>query len=178
MISRLKPGNVKVLSLTTIATPHRGSAFADYMFDTIGPRQIRRLYRIMEYFGLETGAFSQLTRKYMKGEFNPKTPDVQGIKYYSYGASLEPSSWSVFALSHSVIKQREGGINDGLVSVASSQWGVYKGTLVGVSHLDLINWTNRLKWFFWELTGSKRNFNAVAFYLDIAELDMLAKEGL
>jgi triacylglycerol lipase len=84
---------------------------------------------------------------------------------------LEPSSWSVFALSHSVIKQREGGINDGLVryelehhvkseinrrSVASSQWGDYKGTLVGVSHLDLINWTNRLKWFFWELTGSKR----------------------
>ncbi|KAJ4358075.1 lipase 2 [Didymosphaeria variabile] len=36
MISRLKPDNVKVLSLTTIATPHRGSAFADYMFDTIG----------------------------------------------------------------------------------------------------------------------------------------------
>lgn len=36
MISQLKPPNVKVLSLTTIATPHRGSAFADYMFDTIG----------------------------------------------------------------------------------------------------------------------------------------------
>lgn len=34
----------------------------------------------MEYFGLETGAFSQLTRKYMQGEFNPKTPDVEGIK--------------------------------------------------------------------------------------------------
>jgi hypothetical protein len=56
--------------------------------------------------------------------------------------------------------------------------------LIGVSHLDLINWTNRLKWFFWELTGSKRkyeasfpttaeselteySFNAIAFYLDI-----------
>lgn len=36
MISRLKPPNVKVLSLTTIATPHRGSAFADYMFKWIG----------------------------------------------------------------------------------------------------------------------------------------------
>jgi triacylglycerol lipase len=34
----------------------------------------------MEYFGLETGAFSQLTRKYMKDEFNPKTPDIEGIK--------------------------------------------------------------------------------------------------
>jgi triacylglycerol lipase len=30
--------------------------------------------------------------------------------------------------------------------------------LIGVSHLDLINWTNRLKWWFWELTGSKRKY--------------------
>jgi triacylglycerol lipase len=36
MISQLRPPNVKVLSLTTIATPHRGSAFADYMFEQIG----------------------------------------------------------------------------------------------------------------------------------------------
>jgi len=81
MISRLQPNNVKVLSLTTIATPHRGSAFADYMFDTIGPHQIKRLYKVMEYFGLETEAFSQLTRKYMQTDFNSKTPDVDGIRY-------------------------------------------------------------------------------------------------
>jgi triacylglycerol lipase len=48
--------------------------------------------------------------------------------------------------------------------------------LLGVSHLDLINWTNRLKWWIWSLTGKKKNFNAIAFYLDIC--DMLAKEGL
>lgn len=91
------------------------------------------------------------------------------------------------------------GPNDGLVSVTSSQWGGdqgYKGTLMGVSHLDLINWTNRLKWLAGEITGNKRKFNAIAFYLDIAGeipmdlvrlavanitlaiLDMLAKEGL
>jgi triacylglycerol lipase len=33
--------------------------------------------------------------------------------------------------------------------------------LIGVSHLDLINWTNRLKWWFWELTGSKRKYDGV-----------------
>jgi triacylglycerol lipase len=38
MISRLKPPHVKVVSLTTIATPHRGSAFADYLFDALGRR--------------------------------------------------------------------------------------------------------------------------------------------
>jgi triacylglycerol lipase len=46
-------------------------------------------------------------------------------------------------------------------SVHSSRWGDYKGTLIGVSHLDLINWTNRLKWFFWELTGSKRKYEVI-----------------
>ncbi|CAN9306810.1 alpha/beta-hydrolase [Alternaria alternata] len=175
MISQLRPTDFKILSLTTIATPHRGSAFADYMFQTIGPRRIKRVYSVMEYFGFETGAFSQLTQEYMQNSFNPKTPDIPDVRYFSYGASLEPTRWSVFAPSHAIIKQKEG-VNDGLVSVQSSRWGDYKGTLIGVSHLDLINWTNRLKWFFWELTGSKRNFNAIAFYLDIC--DMLAKEDL
>ncbi|KAH4062393.1 hypothetical protein HBI82_174890 [Parastagonospora nodorum] len=175
MISRLRPTDFKILSLTTIASPHRGSAFADYMFDTIGPRRIKRIYKVMEYFGFETGAFSQLTQKYMAESFNPRTPDIGDVKYYSYGASLEPNSWSVFAASHAIVKRTEG-LNDGLVSIQSSQWGDYKGTLIGVSHLDLINWTNRLKWWLWSLTGSKRNFNAIAFYLDIC--DMLAKEGL
>ena len=82
----------------------------------------------------------------------------------------------------------EEGPNDGLVSVASSKWGDYKGTLVNVSHLDLINWTNRLRWLVWEMTGNKRkyashvmimpywrltfnSFNAIAFYLDIGGKD-------
>src|SRR5882724_9303126 len=37
MISCLQPDNVEVLSLTTVASPHRGSAFADYCFQEIGP---------------------------------------------------------------------------------------------------------------------------------------------
>ena len=61
-----------------------------------------------------------------------------------------------FRPSHIVIRELEGAPNDGLVSVPSSMWGMYKGTLVGVSHLDLINWTDRLKWMFWQLTGTTR----------------------
>lgn len=156
MISRLKPPNVDVRSLTTIAAPHRGSAFADYMFDRIGPIYMPKLYKTLEYFGLDTAAFSQLTRKYMREEFNPKTPDVTGINYYSFGASLEPRRFSIFQPSHDIIRELEGAPNDGLVSVPSSMWGTYKGTLIGVSHLDLINWTNRLKWMFWQLTGTTR----------------------
>ena len=156
MISQLKPPEVDVKSLTTIATPHRGSAFADYMFTRIGPIYMPKIYKVMEAFGMETGAFAQLTREYMTEVFNPATPDVEGVKYFSYGASLNPTIWSIFAYSHVVIKKLERADNDGLVSVSSAKWGVYKGTLTGVSHLDLINWTNRLKWMFFQLTGTTK----------------------
>ncbi|KAL8894843.1 MAG: hypothetical protein Q9192_004006 [Flavoplaca navasiana] len=163
------------MSLTTIASPHHGSAFADYVFERIGPTSLPRIFRALKALRIETGAFTQLTRRFMDEDFNPKTPDREGVSYLSYGASVDPPLWSAFYQSHRILK-REEGPNDGLVSVESSKWGDYKGTLVNVSHLDLINWTNRLRWLVWEMTGNKRNFNAIAFYLDIG--DVLAKEGL
>lgn len=42
--------------------------------------QLPKLYKILEFFGLETGAFSQLTRTYMGENFNPKTPDLEGVR--------------------------------------------------------------------------------------------------
>jgi hypothetical protein len=30
---------------------------------------------------LDSGAFSQLTRKYMLETFNPQTPDVEGVRF-------------------------------------------------------------------------------------------------
>ncbi|CAG8063084.1 unnamed protein product [Penicillium salamii] len=165
MISHIRPEKFKVLSLTTIASPHRADV-------------LPQIYYALNRLNVETGAFSQLTRKYMTETFNPNTPDVADVRYFSYGAAVQPSIWSAFRLSHRILEQNEGP-NDGLVSVSSSRWGGesgYKGTLMGVSHLDLINWTNRLKWIAGEVTGNKRKFNAIAFYLDIA--DMLAKENL
>ncbi|KAI6712618.1 triacylglycerol lipase [Diplocarpon mali] len=175
MISRLQPDNVNVLSLTTIASPHRGSSFADFVFEEIGPSYVPHVYNMLQRVGIETGAFKQLTRKYMQEEFNTKTPDAPGVRYFSYGATVNPSIWSAFRQPHRIVQRMEGP-NDGLVSVESAKWGTYKGTLVDVSHLDLINWTNRLRLLVWNITGIERKFNAMAFYLDIA--DMLAKEGL
>ncbi len=70
---------------------------------------------------------------------------------------VEPSLWSMFRQSHWIVQKAEGP-NDGLVSVGSSRWGEYKGTLQGVNHLDLINWTNRIRWLVWQLTGNKRKY--------------------
>ncbi|XHG09104.1 hypothetical protein AWENTII_012185 [Aspergillus wentii] len=158
MVSHLRPTDFKVLSLTTIATPHRGSAVADYAFEQIGAERLPQIYYALERLKVETAGFSQLTRKYMVNTFNPTTPDVKDVRYYSYGAAMQPSFWSVFRLSHRILQETEG-YNDGLVSVASSRWGGeqgYKGTLVGVSHLDLINWSNRLKRLAGEITGNRQ----------------------
>ncbi|KAI1502620.1 triacylglycerol lipase [Biscogniauxia marginata] len=155
MISRLQLKDVNVRSLVTIASPHRGSSFADYLFDEIGEESLPTVYKFVEGVGIDTGAFKQLTQSYMTGKFNPETPDDPNVRW--------------------VISHLEGP-NDGLVSVESSKWGSYKGTLVGVSHLDLINWTNRLRWMLRSVGGQGPTFNAIAFYLDIA--DMLAKEDL
>ncbi|KAI5923182.1 triacylglycerol lipase [Camillea tinctor] len=178
MISFLRPWNVHVRSLVTIASPHRGSSFADFLFDEIGADNVPTVYKFVEGVGIDTGAFKQLTRKYMTETFNPEVPDDPNYvtSDFSYGAMMDtPAFLNPFRQSHRVITHTEGP-NDGLVSVESSMWGSYKGTLVDVSHLDLINWTNRAKWIFSSFTGHGPKFNAIALYLDIA--DMLAKEDL
>ena len=155
MVSQLQPKCVDVRSLVTVATPHHGSAVADYLIDEIGPRNLARLYGLWKKTtGWDSGAFAQLTRKYMIEEFNDKTPDDPQVRYFSYGAMLvnKPPLLSPFRLSHRLLEQLEGP-NDGLVSVESSQWGTYKGTLSGVNHLDLINWTNRLRYTVRKLMG-------------------------
>jgi len=180
MISKLKPKEFNVRSLTTIATPHRGSTVEDYFVERVNHNMdlISRISPSLRRSHIILGAFGQLTRKYLQERFNPEVPDVEHVRYFSYGAMIQPSVFSIFRGYHRLLEEQEGP-NDGLVSVSSSKWGGdvgYKGTLVGVSHLDLINWTNRLEWLIGELVGNKRKFNAIAFYLDIA--DMLAKEGL
>ena len=175
LISQIQPQEFKIMSLTTIATPHRGSSAADMLFRDIGPGNVDGMYRLLARLKIDTGAFSQLTCRYIQEKFNPVTPNDPEVRYFSYGASATPHLFSVFRLSHDLMEVTEGP-NDGLVSVRSSKWGVYKGTLMGVTHLDLINWTNRFKRIAARMSLVKQDFNPVAFYLAIA--DMLAKEGL
>jgi triacylglycerol lipase len=77
---------------------------------------------------------------------NSIIPNRDGVRYYSFGASFEPTWGSVFRTSHNIIASTEGP-NDGLVSVSSAMWGDYKGTIRNVNHLDIINWVYSL----WEV---------------------------
>ena len=176
MISRLcpSPSLFRVRSLTTIATPHRGSSAADMLLRDIGPDLLPLIYRLLTRLKIDYGAFSQLTTSYMREHFNPVVPNHPDVRYFSYGASATPHLFSVFRISHDLMNVLEGD-NDGLVSVRSSKWGQYRGTLMGATHLDLINWTNRLKVVAARLGLIEQRYNAQAFYLAVAEV--LAKEG-
>ncbi|EHA48636.1 hypothetical protein MCOR27_003345 [Pyricularia oryzae] len=178
-LSSVTAERLNVASLVTISTPHRGSTYAEHVINLLGPQRVEGARRMLRTtMGWDnTEAFEQLTPRYMKEVFNPATPDHPDTRYFSYGAMTDgrPRLFSPFRASHKIIQAAEGP-NDGLVSVESSKWGTYEGTVVGVSHLALINWTNRLGWTVRKWLGQEETFNAIAFYLDIA--DMLAKRGL
>jgi len=181
LISRLGMGKeggakVRVRSLTTIATPHRGSSFADYMLDQIiGKERMPFLLNALEKLGIPGGgaAFENLTVRSM-AKFNEEVPDCEGVHYFSWGAAFQPGLFNEFRIPHGIIYAKEGA-NDGLVSVQSSMHGQYQGTLRGVSHLHLIGWVSAAQNAWRDLVGKRRVFEPAAFYLQICE--DLAKAG-
>lgn len=170
LISMLKPEKFKVCSLTTISTPHRGSPFADYVIDNvIGRDRLPQLLSMMESLNLpnsgDGSAFSALGTRAMR-VFNTEVIDDPNVHYYSWGASCDPGLLDTFRWPHSVIYAKEGP-NDGLVSVYSARWGEYRGTLLGVNHLEMVGWVNAMKNMFSTLTGNSVSFKPGTFYLEI-----------
>ena len=126
LISRLKPTTFKVRSLTTIATPHRGSAFADFIVeDIIGSERVTALLGVMASIGLRAGAFDDLTTTKMR-KFNDETPNDPSVKYFSYGAEFTPGWSNAFRMSWGIMNEREGALlyfwRSGLVRVLNLVW--------------------------------------------------------
>ncbi|KAJ3784585.1 Alpha/Beta hydrolase protein [Lentinula aff. detonsa] len=175
LTTHLTKRKFSVLSITTVATPHRGSSFADHFLATLGKGRMDSFLSLLDLLpngGGDGTAFECLTLESMR-KFNENVPDVPGVKYFSWGSVYEPGLVDTWKWPHSVVLEKEGP-NDGLVSVRSAKWGKYMGTLQNVNHLDLVGWINpaRFKWA--EMTGKQINFRPATFYLGIA--DMLAKE--
>ena len=136
MISRLGMAG-RVLSLTTLGTPHRGSPFADWALSRIG----KLVAPVFDTLGLPRQAFDDLTVAHCK-EFNEKTPDVQGVRYFSvagrFQANWRNPSWH---LSAPVVEKAEGA-SDGVVSIQSATWGESLDVWEG-DHMNLINLPSR-----------------------------------
>ncbi len=136
MISRLAMAH-RVLSLTTIGTPHRGTVFADWLVQRV-ERVLRPLF---ESTGIPRQAFHDLTTARCR-TFNEQVPDAPSVRYFSV-AGRHDAHWlsPEWHLPQSIVSRE--GPNDGVVSVASASYGeaceVWEG-----DHLSLVNWHNPL----------------------------------
>lgn len=175
LISKVQTKNspYEVVSLTTVSTPHHGSECADFVMNLVS--MDKNLEAICP------SAIPQLTCGYLE-TFNKEVKNDPSVAYFSYGALMEPQVFQIFRGTYEIIKReilRKGGSNvenDGMVSVESARWGEYLGTLQDVDHLDLINWTNRMKATIdTVMFAQPPAFNPIALYLDIAE--SLSKRG-
>jgi triacylglycerol lipase len=136
MISRLGMDQ-RVLSLTTIGTPHWGSSFADWAIRHLS----RLLTPVMRALRMPQEAFHDLTSESCR-RFNEVVPNAPSVRYYSVAGQCE-SPWvgPEWRFSYKVVQRAEGP-NDGVVSVASAAWGESSDVWEG-DHLNLVNWPNR-----------------------------------
>jgi triacylglycerol lipase len=138
----------KVASLTTLATPHRGSSMADYILKHIADKQM--LAVIIDFYAKIIGDTSpdslksaiELTTYKMK-QFNKIVKDSDDVYYQSYACAIDNNFHNPFwKKMYSITADKEGG-NDGLVSVTSAQWGNFRGVVNCdgkplVTHADIV----------------------------------------
>ncbi|KAJ3270752.1 hypothetical protein HDV01_007444 [Terramyces sp. JEL0728] len=159
LISHIPNKSYTVKSLATIATPHRGSPFMDFIKDTFGvgklesyvARELQDKIIQQEYLEtlkvtspklyhqiikwLDAPAFANLTREYCE-QFNKVTLDDPSVYYSSYAACIDMKFFAPLAFSYHLVNRIEGD-NDGLVSVYSAKWGDFIG-VVECDHWDLV----------------------------------------
>ncbi len=112
LISRLDPEH-QIVSLSTLASPHRGSWLADIIdsFPFLGKQAARW-----------TPGLRQLSEKNM-AQLNSLLPDREDVAYFSIPAATRfltctPLMWPLYLLM-----RFHGGPNDGQVSQLSGSWG-------------------------------------------------------
>ncbi len=123
----------RVLTLTTLGTPHRGSSFADW-----GITRLERIVKpVFHFLGVPTEAFYDLTTTRCR-HFNDQVRDAPGVRYFSVAGRHDGSLASAeFLLPYRIILGSEGA-NDGMVSVASATYGERLDIWDG-DHLSLVN---------------------------------------
>ncbi len=158
-----------VASLTTISTPHRGSALVD-LLERLPDHVYRAVCSLIDRYFARLGdtkpdayhASRQLSQAFAK-TFNAAYRDREGVFYQSY-ASLMRSGFSskLLCVPYWILKRLDGP-NDGLVTEESARWGDFRGTMTnrrlrGISHGDMIDLTRE----------DYEGFDVKEFYIELA----------
>jgi triacylglycerol lipase len=124
----------RILTLTTIGTPHLGSWLADFAKLRVG-----RIYRLLERMGVDPRGCVDVTRG-EAGRFHDRNPVPPDVPCFSVAGEpvVESVCWPLRRF-HAILSELEGP-NDGLVSTESA---VAFGTPLPVwpaDHLRQMNW--------------------------------------
>ena len=132
---------VRIASLTSISSPHRGSLIADLL--ALKPAEESGVFsrlqelvkdlsgleegagRILNHFGISLQGLEDLTTESMQ-KFNQSYPDHPAIHYFSVAGSGRPGAIATALILlpfHEYIQSHTGQPSDGLVHVASARWG-------------------------------------------------------
>lgn len=141
----------KVASLTTLASPHRGSALADTIFVFLERKNLmNKTMKFAKIYAQFIGdkepniyqAGKELTIPYMF-HFNKSVPNIPTVYYQSFGGIVTENypAWHI-RVQHKLMAKAEGD-NDCIVSKKSYQWGNFKEVVTsnddfGVSHFDIV----------------------------------------
>jgi triacylglycerol lipase len=135
----------RVASLTTVATPHRGTPLADLGSGLVGGRLGRALVQL----GVPLGGLNDLTTA-RSADFNATVQDVPGVAYGSVvGVSRARRRTHPLLLPGWLYLRSAAGDNDGVVPSASQPWGEL------LAEIEADHWAQ---------IGWSRHFDAPAFY--------------
>jgi triacylglycerol lipase len=172
----------KTATVTSVDSLHKGAPMADIVLGIIpgwlqpfANSALSLLARLVYRDGRPQDVIAMgksLTVSYVNS-FNSSSPNVSGMKYYSYGNAM---AWAdliqhpIMALTHPItwaggLFYGLGGANDGVVPLSSQKWGSYKGEApsfwyaTGIDHLQATN----LEW------SGQNYFDVQGWYLNIAK---------
>lgn len=140
----------KIASVTTIATPHRGSKTIDRLMTlprgmfTLAAFAVDNWIRVV---GDKKPDFLKVCEGFTTAaaeRFNHENPDVPGVFYQSFACVMSHPLSDINLSTANFVLSRIEGENDGLVSVESASWGervqvLRSGVFRGISHLDAID---------------------------------------
>jgi len=120
---------VRVASLVTIGSPHRGTPLAEFPFTRTAARALR------------LHAFADLTPRAVE-RFNRDVPDVAGVAYCSVVSSSSLLHTNPLLWPSHLWLSRHGGANDGIVPAFSQRWGSVLRE-VEADHWAQVGWSLR-----------------------------------
>ncbi len=177
----------KVATISTVDAVHKGAPLADIVLAVIPswmqPFANSALGLLAQLFygkaPMDVIAMGKSLAVSTVNSFNAATPNVSGMKYYSYANAMawaDPIQHILMAPTHPItwaggLWYGLGGSNDGVVPFESQKWGTFKGSAssywyaTGIDHLQATN----LEW------SGQNYFDVTGWYLGIAQT---AKAGL